>query len=164
MEQSRVTRRGFSLVELGVVLVVLAGLAIIIVPRLAAADDDETQRVTQAGEDLRRLASAFTDYHRSHGYWPPDAGLSQTPPEMRWGFEDANPFAAPCPIGGRYDYDNIGDEMILRISIRPAADAPMPAVALAQALDAAIDDGVLTSGNFRVLPDNAGYTYAFARK
>lgn len=157
-------RRGFSLVELGVVLVVLAGLAIIIVPRLAAAEDDDAQRVAEASEDLRRLASAFTKYHSAHGYWPPDAGPSQTPPEMRWGFDDANPFAAPCPIGGRYDYDNLTGESILRISIGPAADAPMPSVSMAQALDAAIDDGVLTSGNFRVLPDNAGYTYAFARK
>lgn len=149
------------MVEFSVVGVVVAIITVMIVPRFAQADD--RSRVTATVQDLLGMTRTFELFKSSHGYWPPDTRVGQMPPEMRSVFGEANPFAKPCPIGGVYDYDNHPSDRTIRISIRATYDTPAPSIADAQALDAELDDGVLSTGNFRAM-DDGSFAYAFSRK
>lgn len=154
-------KRGFTMIELSVVGAVVAIIALMIVPRLAQAQDDS--RVAGSAAALRDMARTFELFSSSNGYWPPEIDAAQMPPEMRSLFSGDNPFLKPCPIGGVYDYDNPPNAPFVAITIRPTPDAPPPTITDAQALDAALDDGVLSTGNFRSI-GNGAYTYAFSRK
>jgi len=156
-------RPGYTRLEIALTMVIVVLIALLVVPRLAAADTDPTQaRITKAADDLRFLADTFRTYRKAHGYYPPDTATGQTPPEMRTRFATANPFAAPTPIGGRYDYDRFPNLPPVCIAIRAATDSPEPTLADALALDAHLDDGVLTTGNFRT-SKFGGYIWAFDR-
>ncbi|MEX0877196.1 MAG: hypothetical protein WD114_07025, partial [Phycisphaerales bacterium] len=153
------SKPAFTLMETGIVMVIVALIAVVVVPRLASAGDDPQARAQRAADDLKEIAATFRAYRATHGYWPPEAPTGQMPPEMRSQFSSANPFAAPTPLGGRYDYDHFKDQPAICIAIRTAPDSPAPSIADAQMLDAIIDDGVLSTGNFRTSVQG-GYVYA----
>lgn len=150
----------FTFVEAAVVVVIVGLLAVIVVPRFAGAGEDN--RAFKAAEDLQQIAGSFDRFRASNGYWPPEIGPGQMPPEMRSAFRDFNPFAQPTPIGGLYDYDNAKDEGAVIIAIKTASGTAAPNVDDARAIDALLDDGNLRTGNFRAMSD--GYAFAFNRK
>src|SRR3569623_2802667 len=73
-KSSRAAERGFTLIEVMVVVVILSILAAIVVPRIM--DRPDTARVTKAQADIRALESALTLYKLdTHNYHTPDQGL-----------------------------------------------------------------------------------------
>lgn len=71
---ARVAQRGFTLIEVMVVVVILSILAAIVVPRIM--DRPDTARITKAQADIRALESALNLYKLdNHNYPTTDAGL-----------------------------------------------------------------------------------------
>lgn len=73
-KSSRAAERGFTLIEVMVVVVILSILAAIVVPRIM--DRPDTARVTKAQADIRALESALNLYKLdNHNYPTTDQGL-----------------------------------------------------------------------------------------
>lgn len=71
---ARAAQRGFTLIEVMVVVVILSILAAIVVPRIM--DRPDTARITKAQADIRALESALNLYKLdNHNYPTTDAGL-----------------------------------------------------------------------------------------
>lgn len=82
------TSKGFTLIEVMVVVVILGILAAIVVPRVL--DRPDAARVTKAKQDIRTLESALNLYKLDNYVYPTtDQGIealvqkSSTPPEPR---------------------------------------------------------------------------------
>ncbi len=69
-------RRGFSLVEMLLVLVILATLAAIVIPRFAGRS--EQAKVTAAQTQITSIATALDSFEVDNGFYPPSGdGLAQ---------------------------------------------------------------------------------------
>ena len=77
---ARQGRRGFTLVELVVVVLVIGVLAAIAMPNLRSAL--MKARAAEAVGDLQVLRHAVFTYVGDHHQWPPDAGVGEVPPGM----------------------------------------------------------------------------------
>ncbi len=153
-------RTAFSRFEIVVAVVMLGVLAIVAVPHYARAESKS--RVATCAEQMHRIARAFELFNASNGYWPPDTGVGQFPPEMRSLFKGDNLFAGETPIGGQFDYEHKENDPVLCIYIRGSETIAPPSLGDAMALDAELDDGDLRSGNFRKIGED--FAYAFNRK
>jgi len=70
-------RKGFTLIELVMVMVIVGLLAAIIVPKVATQKDHAKEKMTRA--NLKNLRTAINIYHAQEGVWPDVGtfGLSQ---------------------------------------------------------------------------------------
>lgn len=116
MGQSSLSRRmrGFTLIEIMVVVVILGILAAIVVPRIM--DRPDTARMTKAKHDIRALESALNLYRLDNYHYPStDQGLEAlvrkpagSPEPRNWkqgGYIDRLP---KDPWGSEYRYLNPG--------------------------------------------------------
>ncbi len=118
MKQDRVRRyrdmRGFTLIEVMVVVVILGILAAVVVPRIM--DRPDTARITKAKQDIRVLEGALNLYKLDNHFYPStEQGLealvqepSGEPEPRNWkqgGYIDRLPID---PWGNPYQYLNPG--------------------------------------------------------
>jgi general secretion pathway protein G len=69
-------RRGFSLVEMLLVLVILATLAAIVVPRFAGRS--EQAKITAAQTQITSISTALDSFEVDNGFYPPSGeGITQ---------------------------------------------------------------------------------------
>lgn len=135
-------RRGFSLVELVIVVVIVALLAGIAIPRFSALSRKAT--VKAAAADLRQVGEAFASYNAETGGWPADVAVGVFPPEMT-NHLHANVFTESQPLGGRYEwFRNYGASAAVGIVGRGIDDAMLAEI------DAIIDDGDINGGKCRL--------------
>ncbi len=66
-----VLQKGFTLVELLIVVIILAILAAIVVPQFASSTDDA--KVASLDTTLANMRSAIDLYYQQHGHYPGDA-------------------------------------------------------------------------------------------
>ena len=107
----KILSRGFTLIEVMVVVVILGILAAIIVPRIM--DRPDTARITKAKQDIRVLESALNLYRLDNHVYPKTddglEGLMQKPSgAAQWkegGYIDRLP---KDPWGNPYQYLNPG--------------------------------------------------------
>ena len=132
---SRAAARGFTLIEVMVVVIILGILAAVVVPRVM--DRPQEARITKAKQDIRALKSALDLYKLDNYRYPStDQGLealvekpSGTPEPRNWksgGYMDRLP---KDPWGNPYQYLNPGthgevDVYSLGADGRPGGEGP----------------------------------------
>ncbi|HYW93899.1 MAG TPA: type II secretion system major pseudopilin GspG [Gammaproteobacteria bacterium] len=124
------TARGFTLIEIMVVVAIMGILAAIIVPRVM--DRPDTARITKAKQDIRSLESALNLYKLDNYRYPStEQGLNALvkkptgdPPAPNWnagGYIDRLPLD---PWGHPYKYLNPGQHGPIDIYTLGADDQP----------------------------------------
>lgn len=146
--------RGFTLVEILIVVVILGILAAIVVPQFSSASDEARQATFVS--DVRSYAQAAEYYMAKTGLLLPDSGSGTFPSE--WGtYIDEDKWLAGPSIGGEWDIERdsfAGMSAGFGVhfnGVPPQSDAYM------QAIDAKFDDGSLTSGAFRKIAADRFY-------
>ena len=158
----RYKAQGFTLLEVGVVVMTIGILAAIVAPKFASAKDET--KIVAVAEDINSISQALIYFQSNKGYWPADTAPGKVPPEIVALFSQGEElFSTPTPIGGVFDYENIKTNNTVLIIIRSTLTTPAPSIVDAQALDAYLDDGVLNTGNFRATV-GGGYAYRFSNR
>jgi prepilin-type N-terminal cleavage/methylation domain-containing protein len=144
-------RAGFTLVEIMIVVVIIGLLATMAIPMFGRVRA-HTQN-SRFVSDLRTFAQAFETYAMKNGDWPPSAGTGVVPAGMSGELKDADWTTPKNSVGGRWNWDlnNYGGAAVISCDNATASDAQMAAI------DAMIDDGDLTSGNFQKVNGRFAY-------
>lgn len=136
-------KRGFSLVELVIVVVILAVVSAIAVPRLSSASGNARYNATNAG--FRNLSAAMDAYFMDHYAYPPNSGIAELPDGMN-GYPHENAFARVPPIGTAWDWNGPGSGInpfgsnlsIHSVTVEDSAE-----------MESRFDDGDPTTGDYR---------------
>jgi prepilin-type N-terminal cleavage/methylation domain-containing protein len=147
---------GFSLVEIMVTVTIISMLAAMSVPAVQSVK--RRTIATAVANDLRTFAGSFDVYSHETGGWPPEADAGVFPPEMA-GRINETAWKRPTPFGGQYNWENNqmhnGTRIRAAIAISStASSAVIQDVDLLEAIDRLVDDGNLTTGNFRLGADD----------
>ncbi|MEM9915733.1 MAG: type II secretion system protein [Planctomycetota bacterium] len=149
-------RRGFTLVEILIVVVILGVLAAIVIPQFADATSQSSQSVFVT--NLRHYTEAAQLYMFDTGDFPPDSSSGQLPS----GFEEyINPdqWTAGTPIGGVWDieYEDSGG-VTSALGVHFDGTGQTRDDMYMREIDALVDDGDLATGRFRKLEDGRYYS------
>lgn len=144
------------MIELMVTLTIISVLMAILVPTIGKVKRRSV--ATSVGNDLRVFAGAFDTYSHENGRWPAEVDAGVFPVEMASRINDGN-WTRPTRIGGQFNWDfdqmHQGTRYRAVIAINTTSAAPLIQDAdMWEAVDRAIDDGVLTTGNFRLGADD----------
>lgn len=144
---------GFTLVEIMVVVVLISLLTMLAVPTMQKIR--RKARASAIANDFRVYATAFQTYSHENGAWPAESAVGVMPTGMDVYLKDGA-WTRATPMGGHYNWENNqlhqnGFRPRAAIAITTTADAAL-LVDAEQLLyiDVAIDDGDLTTGNFRL--------------
>jgi len=140
--QRRTAKRGFTLVEIMLVCVIVGLLAMLSYPLIAR------NRSNAAGarfiNDLRNAVHAFELYALQTGYYPEDTG----PGIMPTGMEEVLKRPAwnqDSPIGGQWDWALDTGDFYAGVVIQNPTFTP----SMLQVIDLRFDDGDLSTGSFQ---------------
>ncbi|MEX2045352.1 MAG: type II secretion system protein [Opitutus sp.] len=120
------TRRGFTLVELMIVVLIISMLAMLAVPAFA-----RIQRRTKTAaiiNDIRVFTAAFETYAHENGTWPAEsaAGVMPTGMSSQLG---GSAWGRVTPMGGKYNWESdqmhFGTRFRAAITIASATGAPL---------------------------------------
>ena len=149
---------GFTLVEIMVVVTIISLLAMLAVPTMQKIR--RKARASAIANDFRVFSTAFLTYSHENGAWPAESAAGVVPTGME-PYLKGGVWTRVSPMGGRYNWDNkqlhqSGFTPRAAIAITGTGDSPIliDASQLA-AIDEALDDGDLTTGNFRLGSGNA---------
>lgn len=153
-------RRGFTLIELIAVVIVLALLAGVAVP--AFVDYGRRARVSVLTSELKAIRRVVFQYNMDTGEWPSDtANWGDLPSELAGRF-DGNPFRASGATQAQYDWNgppfHAGAGM--NVAIRLLDSNPNPTShAVMLEVDQRLDDGNLSTGLLRWMPSWGLYAW-----
>lgn len=144
-------RAGFTLVEIMIVVVIIGLLATMAIPMFGRVRE-HTQN-SRFISDLRTFAQAFETYAMKNGDWPPTAGTGVVPAGMSGELRDSAWNTPKNSVGGRWNWDrnNYGGAAVISTTNVTASDAQMALI------DAMIDDGDLSTGNFQKVSSRFAY-------
>lgn len=146
-------QRGFTLVELLIVVVILAILAAVVIPQMNS-EADEARR-TQFVQSLLTIATAGQSANALNGYHLEDASCGNLPLELQ-PFLKANDWAKATPLGGRWDSEQNLQGVASAVGVHFHGGSAPPDSEMVE-VDEMFDDGSLTTGAFRKLGDNRFY-------
>lgn len=138
--------RGFTLVEIMVVVVVIGLLAALAIPAFRRAQ--RASQNTRVVNDFRVFAQAFEIYNTQNGGWPDSAGPGVMPtlPVSIADTLRAASWTGKTTIGGQWQWDNAqgsGGDVGISITGYTCTDAQLTE------LDTKMDDGNLATGKFK---------------
>ncbi len=155
---NRWTTRGFTLVELIAVIVILAIVSAVAVPRFFAFND--RAKLTSTVASWKVLSRAVNQYIIDQGGIPPNVNDALMPPQLTPYLAQADFTKSPA-VGGMWDYDEWGNYggggagLLVSVSI---TQSPSPQSVFLE-MDRMVDDGNLTTGNIRYLTAYPRYTW-----
>lgn len=158
MRTTRHARRGFTLVEILIVVVILGVLAAIVTPSLAGAS-----REAQVGAfitELKIFADEAELYTARTGQFIADAGSGNFPPELAGGRLQADDWENGTPLGGVWDVELNENGITSGVGVHFQGDNPGDA--FMADVDARFDDGNLATGVFRQLNDADRFYWVIA--
>jgi general secretion pathway protein G len=148
--KTRQKKRGFTLVEIMIVVAIIGMLAVLGVPNMLQAG--RKTRKTRFAREVETATQAFAMYASQTGGYPQDqtpgiipVGMSPYLSKFNWSEDTA--------IGGQWDWDH----NVFGITAGVSVYAPDFDTEEMEEIDAMIDDGVLSSGVFR--ERSGGYMY-----
>jgi prepilin-type N-terminal cleavage/methylation domain-containing protein len=150
---NRSSHRGFTLVEILIVVVILGILAAIVVPRFTDSIDDA--RVGAFVTSIKTYADTAEYYNAREGQYPVDGGSGVVPA----GFEDyidEDEWTAGTPLGGVWDTEFNDSGVTAAIGVH-FNGGPNPGDAIMLLVDQQFDNGDLASGSFQRLAADRYY-------
>ena len=146
--------RGFTLVEILIVVVILGILAAIVVPLFGESADEARQSTFVS--DVRTYAQAAEYFMVKTGSLLPDSGSGDFPAVWA-GYADEDKWVAGPSIGGVWDIERDGfTGMSAGFGVH-FESGDQPSDAYMEAIDAKFDDGNLASGVFRQIANDRFY-------
>ncbi len=148
-------RRGFTLVEILIVVVILGILAAIIVPLFTGASEDARRGAfVESLGGLKRAAELFAV---RTGSYPLDTSSGAAPTD---GFEDyirVSQWTKVTPIGGVWDTELNDNGITAAIGVHFDGTGATRDDTYMTIVDEIMDDGDLSTGSFRKLADARYY-------
>ena len=154
--QKHMKNRGFTLVEIMIVVAIIGLLAAMSMPALAKSR--KTSRAVAAAKDLRTFYDAFQQYAMASGGFSNDPGIPGEIPAYLTNYTVSKVWTS-TPAGGQYYYKST---CFGALDSRPAVGivsvgGKALSSELMQIIDERIDNGDLASGMFVRLSVNAYY-------
>lgn len=147
--------RGFTLVEILIVVVILGILAAIVVPMFSSAASETAQKTFASC--LKTFDEAALYYEARTGELPLDGASGQCPAGWE-DYIDAHRWARPTPIGGVWDTEVGMGGFAFSLGVHFwGGNGANPGDAYMSEIDNLIDDGDLTQGYFRKLDSDRYY-------
>ncbi len=140
----RRTPRGFTLVEILIVVVILGILAAIVVPAFAGAVGQSREGAFVTS--LKNMSKAAEMYQVRTGTYLPDGSTGTLPAGLE-DYIDADEFENGTPLGGEWDTEFNDNGFTSAIGVHFQTDDPGDAYMTD--VDALFDDGDLSSGVFQ---------------
>lgn len=151
MKKANNSKKGFTLIELMIAVVILGVLASIAVPLFS--NYVRNSRAATFASDIRILANAGSQYSLESGWWVPDAPSGEFPEELE-GYFSRRKFELGSSLGGQWDFeqDGLGD-----FTSAVGVDGPAESDEIFAVVDKRIDDGNLSTGLFQKLASDRYY-------
>ena len=143
-------KRGFTLVEIMLVVVIIGLLALLALPLVGRARDNA--RAARFINDLRNAVQAFELYALQTGYYPADTGPGVKPADMTDELRRPQ-WEKTTPIGGNWDWAVEQGSFYAGVMVV----SPTVSASLLRAVDQRIDDGDLSAGRFQ--SEGSGVVY-----
>ncbi|MEQ8845436.1 MAG: type II secretion system protein [Phycisphaerales bacterium] len=148
-------RRGFTLIEILIVVVILGVLAAIVVPQAANAAGNAAQ--TAFARNCKQFADAAVIHRSRTGFWIGDGGSGTIPAGLE-DFVDRESWENGTPIDGVWDSESRPDfDITLGIGVHFQAVEGRKDAAYMTVVDSILDDGDLTTGGFRQFASDRFY-------
>ncbi len=132
-------KKGFTLVEIMVVVTIIGLLASIAIPSYQQSRNSAI--ASKTASDFKRFADQFNLYALQKGTWPDDGYPGTIPAGMESYLAD-NVWQEVTPLGGNWDYDNSAFGFTSGVSI----DSTTLGDDALLAVDSLLDDGSLSTG------------------
>ncbi|MCX6952304.1 MAG: type II secretion system protein [Verrucomicrobia bacterium] len=144
--------RGFTLIEVLVITVIISFLAMVAVPSLTKIRT--RAKTASVVNDFRVFSAAFNSYAQESGDFPAESAAGVVPTGMTAHLK-GDAWKRVTPMGGKYDWESnqthFGTKYRAAIAINAATGAPLTLdVPQLTDIDRFMDDGNLLGGSFRI--------------
>ena len=144
--------RGFSRIELVIVVMIIGVIGAIAIPRLSRGS--EGARINAFVSELNTFAKLIEQYELETGDDVSDSTTGRMPAELK-GYLHQNSWEGPTPIGGHWDIEKDDNGVSLAVGVH--FDGERVDLEAVQAVDEIVDDGNTKTGHFRALDDERYY-------
>ena len=153
--RTRSSRRtkGFTLVELLIVVVILAIIAAIVVPSMTSGADDAER--AQFAQSLKSIITACQLAKELNGYDIEDAATGVLPVELQ-PYMQPSSWERETPMGGSWDSEKSSFGFTSSVGVHYLTGDVPPDADMAE-IDSLLDDGSLSTGAFRKLANDRFY-------